>query len=409
MQMLVYPKRVIYVVVLLMFLTTSVYAELKDIVSPNIVVNLPSRMLELYSGNTLIKEYPVAIGKAATPTPIGQFTVIDMEKNPTWIPVGRDIVVPSGPDNPLGYRWIGFFELYGVHGTNEPWTVGQVVSSGCVRMREESAEELFEVVKKGTPIKINYDRIKVKVSSGGQVSIGVYPDVYNRKIVTLWEVNEQLAEVGLKGLVSDKLLLKIIREEADGQVVLANIHNIKVNGKMLTERAVAISEKRYVPVWAIGKALNSNIVWDEKNQVIWKDKHSTPGVVKGDILYIYDENIKELFHGDVIFNESENCLEINNIMIIVNGKFLGREVEVVRGVLALPALPLMDGLGKVATYDDIGNTMTFEGRTIPITVIDDQPYIQINKINEYLKAEVFWDESKHLIEITYQGEPITGK
>lgn len=401
MQMLFYPKKVIYVVVLLMFLTTSVYAELKDIVSPNIVVNLPSRMLELYSGNTLIKEYPVAIGKVSTPTPLGQFTVIEMEKNPTWIPVGRDIIVPSGPDNPLGYRWIGFFELYGVHGTNEPWTVGQVVSSGCVRMREESAEELFEVVKKGTPIKINYDRIKVKVTSSGQVSIGVYPDVYNRKIVTLWEMNEKLAEVGVKGLVSDKLLLKIIRDEADGQVVVATIHNIKVNGKMLTERAVTIGENRYVSVWAIGKALNSNIVWDEKTQMIWKDKHSTPGFVKGDILYMYDENIKELFHGDVIFNEGENCLEINNIMTIVNGKSLGREVEIVGGVLALPVLPLADGLGKVLTYDDLGKTITFEGRKIPITLIDDQPYIQITKINEYLKAEVFWDESKHVIEITY--------
>lgn len=404
MRMLGYPKKVLYLVLLLMFSMTSVYAELKDIVSPSIVINLPSRMLELYSGNTFIKEYPVAIGKPLTPTPIGQFNIIDMEKNPTWVPFGRDYVIVSGPDNPLGYRWMGFFELYGVHGTNEPWTVGQVVSNGCVRMREENAEELFEVVKKGTPVKINYDRIKVKVNSAGQATIGVYPDVYNRKIVTLWEVNEKLAEVGLKGLASDALLLKVIREEADRQVVFAKVHNIKVNGKLLMERAVTINNNRYVPVWAIAKTLKSGIIWDDKTQMVWKDKHSAPGIVRGDIIYTNEENIKELFYGDVVFNENENCLEINTLVTIINGKPLGRDAEVLGGILALPILPLADSLGQVVTYDVTTNVLMFKGQKVPISLIDDQPYIQITKINEYFKADVFWDEQKHVIEITYPGQ-----
>ena len=407
--MLFYSKRVSYLVVLFMLLMTNVYAELPNLVSPSIIINLPSRMLELYSGNTFIKEYPVAIGKTSTPTPIGQFTIIDMEKNPTWIPFGRDLVVPSGPENPLGYRWMGFFELYGIHGTNEPWTVGQVVSNGCIRMREESAEELFEVVKKGTPIKINYDRIKVKINSAGQASLGVYPDVYNRKVVTLWEVNAKLAEAGLQGLTNTKLLLKIIRDEADRQVFLGSVHNIKVNKKLLPERAITIGDSRYVPAWAIAKALNSNIMWDEKAQLVWQGKRSIPGVVKGEIIYINEENSKELFYGNVVFNEKENCVEINVLMTMINGKLFDHDVEVVEGILALPIFPLADSLGKVVSYEPGAKDLMLQGQKVPIHLIGDQPYIQINKINQYMKADLFWDQQKNVIEITYPGQEMTEK
>lgn len=409
MGMLFYSKRVLHLVLLFMFLMTNVYAELSNIVSPRIIINLPSRMLELYSGNTFIKEYPIAIGKPSTPTPIGQFAIIDMEKNPTWIPLGRDLVVPSGPDNPLGYRWMGFFELYGIHGTNEPWTIGQVVSNGCIRMREESAEELFDVVKKGTPIKINYDRIKVKVNNAGQVTLGVYPDVYNRKTVTLWQVNEKLAEAGLQGLANDKLVLKIIREEADRQVFFGRVHNIKVNKKMLPERAITVGDSRYVPAWAIAKALNSNIVWDEKTQLVWKGKRSAPGVVKGEIVYINEENSKELFCGDVVFNEKENCIEINVLLTMINGKLFDHDTEVIEGVLALPIFPLADSLGKAVSYDAATKDLLLQGQKIPLHLIDDQPYIQINKINEYMKADLFWDQQKNVIEITYPGQEMTEK
>ena len=163
MRMLFFRRKVLHLTLVLMFCMTTGYAQLKNITSPAIVINLPSRMLELYSGNTLVKEYPVAIGKIATPTPLGKFVVIDKEINPIWTPKGPESSVPSGPDNPLGYRWIGFFELYGIHGTNAPWSIGQAASNGCIRMKEEHVEELFEVVPYGTPIKITYDRIKVKI------------------------------------------------------------------------------------------------------------------------------------------------------------------------------------------------------------------------------------------------------
>ena len=304
-------KKVLYLVLLLMFSATTVYAEVKDATTPSIIINLPSRMLELYSGNTLIKEYPVAIGKTSTPTPLGKFNVIDKEINPTWIPSGRGYTVLSGPDNPLGYRWIGFFDLYGIHGTNAPWSIGQAVSNGCIRMQEENVEELFEVVKYGTPVTVIYDRIKVKIDSQGQATVGVYSDIYGLRTVTIADVNDKLAEFGLKGLASEALLLQVIRDEADKQIPFAKLHNIRVNGTTLIEWAVTIDRNIYVPVWAIAVAFKSNIVWDEKNQMIWKGKHAASGVVKGDTIYINKESIATLFGGQQVFKETENYLEVN--------------------------------------------------------------------------------------------------
>ncbi len=117
--------------------------------SLSIVINVPSRTLALYNDENLIREYPIAIGKLSTPTPLGNYKILNMEENPVWIPPGRDETVPSGPDNPLGYRWIEFYPTYGIHGTNAPWSIGTAASNGCIRMREADAEDLYQLVKVG--------------------------------------------------------------------------------------------------------------------------------------------------------------------------------------------------------------------------------------------------------------------
>lgn len=402
--MLFYLSKILSLVLLVMCFVTTGYADAKEIISPNIVINLPNRMLELYSGNTLIKEYPVAIGKPSTPTPLGQFNIIDMEKNPTWIPEDRDVVIPSGPDNPLGYRWMRFFELYGIHGTNEPWSIGKVVSNGCIRMQEENVEELFEIVKKGTPVKITYERIKLKISNDGLATLGIYPDVYSRKAVTLDDAIKKLGEAGVKGLISDGMLLKFIREEAGQQIFFAKVYTLKLNGKELTERGIVVDGIRYIPAWAVAKVLQRSIVWDEKNQVMWRDKHKASGIVKGDVVYISEEGIKELFYGETVFNPAENCLDINILLTNINGKPFLKDLEVIEGVLALPVLPLADALGLTVTYDGTQSVLLFQGRKLPVPTIEEQPYIKITKVNEYFNADLFWNDEKHVIDITYPGQ-----
>src|SRR5690348_16895880 len=73
--------------------------------SLKIVINVPARRLSLVEGGTLVRAYPVAVGRPWTPTPRGQYRILQKAKDPTWAPKGRP-AVPPGPKNPLGRRWM---------------------------------------------------------------------------------------------------------------------------------------------------------------------------------------------------------------------------------------------------------------------------------------------------------------
>lgn len=379
----------------------SVSANAKEVDSPNVIINLPSRTLELYTGNTFIKEYPVAVGKPSTPTPLGNFCIDTKERNPTWIPPDRDYVVLSGPDNPLGYRWMGFLSSYGIHGTNAPWTIGMTVSNGCIRMREEDAEELFDIVKVETPVKIIYEQIKISIGNKGQASIAIYPDIYELKSVTLDEVNRKLAEFGCRGLISNDVILQIIREKTGKQVPFAKFHNLKINDQILMDRAVTIGDNMYVPVWAVAAANKSNIIWDEQNQLVWKEKRVVGGIVRGNIIYCKVEDIQKLFGMQQTYKEEENVLELNMLSVLVNDKSIGVIVGIVDDVIAIPGLILADFLKKNAKFDIINKIFILEGQSIPFALIDNQPFIKITNIKEIFNANVFWNRKNYSIEITY--------
>lgn len=103
-----------------------------------IVIHTDQRQLELYEGNRLIRNYPVAVGKASTPTPPGYYTIATK----TFYPGGV-----------FGSRWMGLsIPHYGIHGTNNPASIGQAVSKGCIRMYNHDAEHLFQRIEVGAPV-----------------------------------------------------------------------------------------------------------------------------------------------------------------------------------------------------------------------------------------------------------------
>lgn len=125
--------------------------------SLRIIINVPARRLSLVEGETLVRAYPVAVGRPWTQTPRGQFRILQKAKDPTWAPKGRP-AVPPGPGNPLGHRWMRISpDGYGIHATNEPGSIGLARSHGCIRMSREDAEDLFDRVRVGTPVEIVYD------------------------------------------------------------------------------------------------------------------------------------------------------------------------------------------------------------------------------------------------------------
>ncbi len=108
----------------------------------SITINRSLHKLTLYRDNIVFKSYPVAVGKPSTPTPLGTFRIVNRAIN---------------PGGPFGARWLGLNAPngdYGIHGTNNPSSIGKDVSNGCIRMFNDQVIELSNLVSIGTVVKI---------------------------------------------------------------------------------------------------------------------------------------------------------------------------------------------------------------------------------------------------------------
>ncbi len=152
-------KKIILVLPLLLCFLTMSFTALGEAPERKIVIELSNFRLFLYQDGVKIRVYPVAIGSSVSPTPVGEAKIASRVYYPTYYPrdwgkKGLSPVLP-GPDNPVGTRWLGLsLPNYGIHGTNNPGSIGKAVSEGCIRMFNEDVEELFEMVRVGTPVRI---------------------------------------------------------------------------------------------------------------------------------------------------------------------------------------------------------------------------------------------------------------
>lgn len=140
-----------------------------------ITIDLDKRKLHFSAPGTPAKIYPVAIGKSSTPTPLGNWTIVQKALN---------------PGGPFGVRWMRLsvpWGGYGIHGTNNPKSIGKAVSHGCIRLYNEDVIELYDHTPLGTPVyiigKAYAGRILKKGDQGSDVrfvqsilkELGYYP------------------------------------------------------------------------------------------------------------------------------------------------------------------------------------------------------------------------------------------
>lgn len=117
----------------------------------SIFVDKSQNILILKSANEVVKVYNVSTGLNNS-TPVGKFKITSKLVDPVWFKSGA-VVPPESPANVLGTRWMGFdIAGYGIHGTTEPDKIGQQVTAGCVRMRNEEVEELYTLIPLNTEV-----------------------------------------------------------------------------------------------------------------------------------------------------------------------------------------------------------------------------------------------------------------
>jgi len=134
----------------------------------SIVINTTERRLYFVLGDGKALRYAVGVGKEGFEWS-GRDTISSKKDWPDWRPpaemrsreASKGRILPAhvegGPNNPLGARalYIGN-TLYRIHGTNQPWTVGQANSSGCIRMTNEDVIDLYERVKIGARVTVRH-------------------------------------------------------------------------------------------------------------------------------------------------------------------------------------------------------------------------------------------------------------
>jgi lipoprotein-anchoring transpeptidase ErfK/SrfK len=122
-----------------------------------VLVSIPDRKLAVVENGTILATFPVSVGASRSPSPTGQFRIVRRLTDPAYYHPG--VVVPAGADNPLGPRWVGLDRPhYGIHGTNEPRSIGKAASHGCIRMNNRDIQRFFALVQVGDTVEIRGER-----------------------------------------------------------------------------------------------------------------------------------------------------------------------------------------------------------------------------------------------------------
>lgn len=146
------PQWILISLLLILLLSIQVKAVEEGVI---IHVNRKQNLLTVYMNEVPIYRFLVATGRPGHPTPAGQFTITTKVYHPWYLPKN----IPGGSaKNPLGTRWLGLSVpgtggyKYGIHGTNRNDLLGNPVSTGCIRMRNQDVEFLFRHLPIGTKV-----------------------------------------------------------------------------------------------------------------------------------------------------------------------------------------------------------------------------------------------------------------
>ncbi len=164
---------------------------LPDAPRDGVVINIPEYRLYYYPPNSdMVITYPVGLGRDDFRTPAGTTHIVGAIRNPSWTPTAASrkehaaqgdplpSVVPPGPDNPLGPLALQLaIPGYFIHGTNQPFGVGQMVSHGCIRLYDDHIATLAELTRKGTPVHIVNEPYKAGWRNG-HLFVEVHRAVY---------------------------------------------------------------------------------------------------------------------------------------------------------------------------------------------------------------------------------------
>ena len=207
---------------------------LPDAPRTGLVINIPEMQLYDYTTGPEPEVFAIAIGDEMDPSLLGQYRIGNKRERPAWnVPESirakkpdLPAVVPPGPDNPLGDHWMTIGATsYGIHGTNNPWSIGREATHGCIRLYNDEIARLFVRTAPRTPVRLVYQTVKLG-RRGSVLYLEAHPDVYRRepgRSERVGAVFQRLFDLGLAEFVDPVLVRRAMEAESGAPVPIGSL------------------------------------------------------------------------------------------------------------------------------------------------------------------------------------------
>ncbi|MDI6601134.1 MAG: L,D-transpeptidase family protein [Thermoanaerobacteraceae bacterium] len=374
-------KRLLFIgiILLLVFSTCTAGAAAPG---DGITINLPSLALHFDKGD-VHRDYPVAIGKALTNTPDGSYNVKVKVKDPTWYPPDGGKPVLPGKNNPLGHRWINFYPGYGIHGNNNPKSIGTMASLGCVRMYNSDVEELYEMVEVGMPITITYQTM-FEISNGEKKVLEVYPDIYGRGVNTEEKIRSKLIEMGLT--IDEERFKHIFTNYKKKAAFYSDGWVLTKGDKYLSADILADNEAVYLSADALKSIFGIDYLLNLDTGIMSINGEGIEYVNKNRI-YVNLIHLLDLLNLDYELDQSAQIIDIKNDMVFLNGKYVSQVyyANYDSRDIKLPLKSLGEYLGYEVKWDEATNTVSIDNQPVSPVILNGISYMGIKELSDIFK------------------------
>jgi len=353
-----------------------------------IEIDILSRSLYLFENDKLVKKYPVAVGKPSTQTPVGEYKVINKLVNPYY---SKKKIAGGSPENPLGSRWIGFKPSYGIHGNNNPKSIGTFVSEGCIRMYDKDVKELYDKITLGVPVSIKYEPIKIERDmENKEPIIIVYPDVYYKTSNLLKLVDEKLKELSLIEKI-DKAKLDTLKMLLNKEVVVFSDKWVyMVNGNYITNDVVYKDNIIYVNLDKVCNFFNIDIYNDESTETVVILNNSISTIESNGNKYISINLIEENIGGIHKINQNQQTVNLDINYLLFNNKFVKGSIIDIEGDTRISLESIKDIFSSEYDMLNEKSKIVIKNKELDYRIINDKYYVTLQDLlkNIKLKANV---------------------
>lgn len=378
-----------------------------EAIAAEIVINIPAFTLYFYEGGVPVRTFPIGVGQVVKPSQLGTTQIINKVHYPKyyppdWYASGLE-PIPPGPENPVGTRWLGLgFKGYGIHGTNNPESIGKAASAGCVRMHNRDVEVLAELVGVGTSVTFLYETIEVwRDPLTFEPYVRIYHDVYHQGTNTMERLLERLARIGADDGV-DRAFLSGLLAEASGEVHTVPIGlPLYLNGEPVEGGAVWYGKGVWVSLDALGARLGDPVTLappESAGEAIVSGRLVPESIAIGGKVYAPLERAAEAF-GLLVEGEEDESLRLRQVDLTDGARYRWRAyVDGER--LLVPVTEMGAHFGRNVKWDPSLQALIVDGRPVfGAARIGESAYLAHDRAAALLGVDILWSKADPVAQV----------